>query len=80
MSELRYIGSFGAVDSGGNSYTIHEYAKAIRGRSTGSTHASAAARHLQTDDGRHVTRVDQGVYEINGWQPIRVTSDDPDAP
>ena len=80
MSELRYVGSFGAVDSGGNKYTIHEYVKVARGRSSGKMYAAPEDKHLQTDDGRHINRVEKGVYEIMGWQPIRVTSNDPAAP
>ncbi len=80
MSDLRYIGSFAAVDNGGNSYTIHEYMKVTHGRGSSGSHSSPNAHDLRTDDGRHVNRVSKGVYEIMGFETIRVTSDDSAAP
>ncbi len=36
---------------------------------------------LETSGGRHVNRVEQGVYDIvDGTSYIRITSDNPDAP
>jgi hypothetical protein len=76
MPENRYVGSFVAVDVSGNKYTIHEYMKVTHGRGSSGSHSTPTAKELRTDDGRHVHRVGKGVYDILGFETIRVTSDD----
>ena len=63
---------FLATDSDGNEFTVYLYR----------SWADAAPSHgqLRTSDGRQVSRIGRGAYEIADRPRIPITSDDPEAP
>lgn len=79
----RREGSFVAVDSDANEYTVIMYRDLVNTTTLQSrvpTHMRAALGELRTSDGRCVNRIEKGTYEIVGRPMIRITSDDPNAP
>jgi hypothetical protein len=80
---MRIEGKFSGTDDDGNSYTV----LMLRGQHRtfdqhhGEEWVDDALGELQTEDGRAVSPVSRGVYDIiDGTEAIRITSDDPDAP
>ena len=79
---MRVEATFKAVDGDDNQYTIHllrddhDVSDIHSGRGV----AQGRLGQLQTSDGRYVSYLSPGVYEIiDGVEIIRITSTDPNA-
>jgi hypothetical protein len=80
---MRVEATFKAVDRRGNQYTIHVLRDDhdVRDRRSGRVAAQDRLGQLQTSDGRFVSYVNPGIYEIiDGVESIRITSTDLNAP
>jgi hypothetical protein len=79
----RIVGTFTARDTMGNEIEVQVVRGFHRPVSTcdPATLAPDILLELRTGDGRHVSRIDQGTYEIiDGMETTRIWSDDPQAP
>lgn len=78
--ETRQIGEFVATDESGNEWTILVYQEFHATRTRTGTQWLEGQKYLETAEGDHVNRIEQGKYEIIDVETITVTSDDPEAP
>jgi len=76
--EIRHTGSFEATDEQGRPCTLHTYTRFERD----GMHLIEGLKTIRTADGGHVSRLDQGKYQLVGaaGPGIILQSDDPDAP
>jgi hypothetical protein len=73
--------AFIAKSADGREFLIHEYTEFREGISYTGPYRLPYAPQLRTADGRAVTRIEKGKYEIHDFDStIVVTSDDPQAP
>lgn len=77
---LECVGSFLAYEPEGQPHTIEIWTRfeAVHDRQRRRVHPGVIV--LTTTDGRGVTRIAQGDYQLSDQPEVRLTSADPDAP
>jgi len=77
MNTTKKIGSFLAQGSDGNEYNINIFANYCES----GTHITEGQKTLKTDNGNMINYKQKGIYELHtAFGPIKLTSDDPQAP
>jgi len=73
----RIILSFLAIDPiTGDQYQLHVFEE-LNGSEMPTSRKPGDRTHIQTSDGKSVSRVKKGQYEVIGDKPVLVLSDDP---
>lgn len=76
----RLTRSFIAKDEAGTEYTLHIFTMFERIAIPSGFYEKEVGIRLVTDDGLAVFRLEKGRYEMIGFPPVLLTSDDPPAP
>jgi hypothetical protein len=80
VKDIRHKFSFNAIDDDGETHALHVYGSMIDVSDFDNPNAEIEGlKQIQTDDGKHVNRLEQGRYQIVATgQTLRST--DPNAP
>lgn len=80
MKTSRHTGTFDAIGTDGETYTLYEFTDFIDVVNFGAPRSSIPGlKELKTSDGLHVNRIEKGQYKIV-QSGILLRSESPDAP
>ena len=78
--ETKLIQSFMATDSKGNVVPLNVFQEFTTVQTNGGPETVEGLELIKTTLGASVNRKSKGVYELVGFPPIKLISDDPNAP